>query len=58
MMEKRGAKLKSWAGAFSAFDEDEDEGVRKHRNRRFRYSRRVCEAGVFERRETGGFWRG
>ena len=30
MMEKRGAKLKSWAGAFSAFDEDEDEGVRKH----------------------------
>ena len=30
MMEKRGAKLKSWAGAFSAFDDDEDEGVRKH----------------------------
>ena len=31
MMEKRGAKLKSWAGAFSAFDEEEDEdGVRKH----------------------------
>ncbi len=31
MIEKRGAKLKSWAGAFSAFDEDEDkEGVRKH----------------------------
>ena len=31
MKEKRGAKLKSWAGAFSAFDEDEDEdGVRKH----------------------------
>ena len=31
MMEKRGAKLKSWAGAFSAFDEEEDQdGVRKH----------------------------
>ena len=31
MMEKRGAKLKSWAGAFSAFDGEEDEdGVRKH----------------------------
>ena len=30
MMEKRGAKVKSWAGAFSAFDEEEDEGVRKH----------------------------
>jgi len=29
-MEKREAKLKSWAGAFSAFDEEEDEGVRKH----------------------------
>ena len=29
-MEKREAKLKSWAGAFSAFDDDEDEGVRKH----------------------------
>ena len=31
MMETGGAKVKSWAGAFSAFDEDdEDDGARKH----------------------------